>query len=176
MAQHNDYLIRVKANQKKLYQGIEAIFKEQAPVNRFLEYERTRERQTQRRVWVYDQIEGLDVTWAGLRQVVVVERSGWRGGVPYQDRAYYITSLSWRAEALSKGIRGHWGIENRLHWIKDVVFKEDTTRLGGSQVPEKRSVLLNFVITIFRKNKMDSITRAIRKVAHDIEAICKLIE
>ena len=68
-----------------------------------------------------------------MKSLIKVERNGTRAGT-YHQVAYYISSLVRSATDFAKGIRGHWGIENRLHWLKDVIFDEDhsTIRMGNA--------------------------------------------
>ena len=57
-----------------------------------------------------------------LRRIIKVERRGSRGDKTYEETAYYISSLTESAQVFAKIIRGHWKIENQLHWLKDVIF------------------------------------------------------
>ncbi|MFN6483435.1 MULTISPECIES: ISAs1 family transposase [unclassified Nostoc] len=66
---------------------------------------------------------------------------GSRGGKPYHDIACYISSLICTAQEFAQGIRGHWGIENRLHWVKDVVLNEDRSTIHLGNAPANLSVL-----------------------------------
>ncbi|NES25826.1 MAG: ISAs1 family transposase [Symploca sp. SIO3E6] len=80
-------------------------------------------------VSVFDDLRGISGEWVGLACLVKVERIGTRAGKPYQQLAYYISSKCLDAAQFAQGIRGHWGIENRLHWVKDVVLDEDSSRI-----------------------------------------------
>jgi predicted transposase YbfD/YdcC len=66
--------------------------------------------------------------WRDCQTVVRVERTTTRAGKVSQETHYYISSLQAEAAVLLHCIRTHWGIENRCHWILDVVFKEDASR------------------------------------------------
>jgi predicted transposase YbfD/YdcC len=110
-----------------------------------------------------------------LARLVKVERLGTRAGKPYEQIAYYISSLSLNAAQFAQGIRGHWGIENRLHWIKDVVFEEDTSKIRLGNAPANLSMIRNLAIAILRYNGYSSITRAVRMIGHNLERIFLLI-
>ena len=69
----------------------------------------------------------LESTWVGIQRLIRVMRVGFRGGKPYQQTAYYISSMNLDATEFGKQTRRHWHIENRLHWVKNVVMKEDET-------------------------------------------------
>ena len=63
--------------------------------------------------------------WGKITSLIKVERSGTRAQKDYEHLGYYISSLSVSAEIFASKIRGHWLMENQLHLVKDVVFKED---------------------------------------------------
>ncbi|MDZ4877543.1 MAG: hypothetical protein CLLPBCKN_006978 [Chroococcidiopsis cubana SAG 39.79] len=87
--------------------------------------EKNRGRITCRIVRVFTDVTVIDLDWVGLQSLISVERIGSRHGKPYQQTNYYISSLFTSALEFAQAIRWHWGIENRLHWVKDVIFGED---------------------------------------------------
>jgi predicted transposase YbfD/YdcC len=87
-------------------------------------------------VEVFDCLTGIAQDWLGLRRFIRVQRQGTRQGKPYTQCSYYITSLATTAQQFAAGIRGHWGIENRLHWVKDVIFREDDCPLKLADAPQ----------------------------------------
>lgn len=121
----NEYVITVKDNQPRLLAQLKTKAKRQKPYARFVDVEKNRGRITCRIVQVFTDLKGIDLDWVGVRCLVQVERIGSREGKPYYQTNYYISSLLTSALDLAKGIRSHWGIENRLHWVKDVIFGED---------------------------------------------------
>ena len=81
------------------------------------------------------------------------------------ERAYAITSLSpERADAarLLEIWRGHWGIENRLHWVRDVVFGEDQSQVRSGSAPQLMAALRNLVIGTLRLSGVNNIAAALR--------------
>ncbi len=80
------------------------------------------------------------------------------------------------AEKFAQGIRGHWGIENRLHWVKDVVFQEDNSKIRMSNAPANLSVMKAIAINILRRNGHTSITIAQRFLSNDIDKLLTLVE
>jgi predicted transposase YbfD/YdcC len=125
----NDYVITVKGNQPRLLAQLKTTAKHQKPCHRVIDVEKTRGRITCPIVEVFTQLKGIDSSWQGLKSLVHVERIGIRQGKPYQQTNYYISSLLTGAGEFADRIRSHWGIENRLHWIKDVI---DSWRGYGS--------------------------------------------
>jgi predicted transposase YbfD/YdcC len=125
---------------------------------------------------VFDCLAGIAEDWLGLRRFVRVQRQGTRQGKPYTQSSYYITSLATTARQFAVGIRGHWGIENRLHWVKDVVFREDDCPLKLAHAPENWGLIRTWALNLFRLHGEVSITKAQRRVAHDIDALFLLIQ
>jgi predicted transposase YbfD/YdcC len=137
----NDYAIAVKANQKNLYRQIRHNTENSQPKSRYITAEKTRNRVTTRTIEVFHDLNGISPEWAGLESLIKVERIGSRGGKPYHQVAYYISSKVCSASDFAKGIRGHWGIENRLHWVKDVIFDEDHSTIRMGNAPGNLSVM-----------------------------------
>jgi len=119
---------------------------------------------------------GIDLDWVGLPSLVQVERIGIRGGKPYQQTSYYISSLVTSALEFAQGIRGHWGIENRLHWVKDVLFREDAAPFKDYNAATNWSFIRTIAINIARMCGYDSLTKAERFLAHDIDKLFSLLE
>ncbi|MHC5724128.1 MAG: ISAs1 family transposase [Nostoc sp.] len=125
---------------------------------------------------VFDDLTGISQEWTGLKSLIKVERIGTRAGKPYQQVAYYISSLVKSAVDFAKGIRGHWGIENRLHWVKDVIFNEDHSTIRKGNAPANLSVLRTFALNILRRNGYSSITLAQRFTSNDIDKLLSFVE
>ena len=73
---------------------------------------------------------------------------------------YYISDLKENAETFSHVIRNHWKIENSLHYVEDVAFLEDFSRMRTSQIPSVTSLLRSLAINILNLNKIDNKTQA----------------
>ena len=128
-------------NQKNLYCQITKNTDNSKPTSRYITAEKTRNRFTTRTVEVFHNLTGISPEWAGLKSLIKVERNGIRAGKPYHQLAYYISSLVYSATNFAKGIRRHWGIENRLHWVKDVIFDEDHSTIRTRNAPANLSVM-----------------------------------
>ena len=168
-------MIAVKGNQKRLYAQIQLITEQATALSLDITTERRSDRVTTRTVSVFDDLTGISCEWLGLARLVKVERLGTRAGKPYHQIAYYISSLSLNAAQFAQGIRGHWGIENRLHWVKDVVLGEDNSRMRQGNAPANLSIFRSLAIAILRYNGYSSITSAIRMIGHNLEQIFLLI-
>ncbi len=115
----NDYVITVKGNQPRLLAKLKTITEAQKPCERFVDIEKNRGRTTCRLVSVFADLRGIDCDWLRAKTCIQVERIGIRSGKQYLQTNYYISSLLSKAVTFAEGIRQHWGIENRLHWVKD---------------------------------------------------------
>ncbi|MBH8552107.1 ISAs1 family transposase [Nostocaceae cyanobacterium CENA357] len=80
------------------------------------------------------------------------------------------------AKEFATGIRGHWGIENCLHWVKDVVFKEDNSTIRMGNASANLSILRAIALNILRRNGHTSITIAQRFISHDIDKLLHLMK
>jgi predicted transposase YbfD/YdcC len=172
----NDYVIAVKGNQPNLYKQIQQNMKLSQPQSVDTSFEEIRDRITERRVSVFDNLENISSQWVGLKRIVLVERFGTRASKSYSETAYYISSIDLDASEFAQGIRGHWGIENRLHWVKDVVFYEDKSQMVDGYAAPNFSILRSFVINLFRHNGFSSMTQAIRHCAHNILLLFSFLE
>jgi len=93
----------------------------------------------------------------------------------YHEVVYYISNLKLDAEKFACGIRGHWGIENRLHYVKDVVFREDDSPITNINAATNLSIITTIAINLLRNNGYSSITKAIRQVGNSWGDLCSMI-
>lgn len=164
----NDYIIAVKANQGNLFKLLKAEFQQALPLSVDCQIEQTRDRQTQRTVAVLEPPAGVDPAWVGVQRVIKVERSGTRAQKPVSETVFYLSSLTLDAAAFAHRIREHWHVENRLHWVKDVVLQEDTAPLCAGHAPTNFAIVRTIAVNLFRAHGFASITKGIRQLAHDI--------
>jgi predicted transposase YbfD/YdcC len=115
-------------------------------------------------------------TWPGLARIIEVERTGRRGSKPYAERRFYVSSHTAEADEFACIVRGHWQIENALHWVKDVILGEDDYATRAGYAPQNAALLRTLMITLFRLAGFRSITAARRWLAHDVPALCRLLE
>jgi predicted transposase YbfD/YdcC len=109
-----------------------------------------------RRVWVCDEVGWIKAAadWPGLRQVVVVESCREIYGKVSTERRYYIAShRTLDAQRTAEAIRYHWGIENQVHWILDVIFHEDQSRIRREFGPENFARVRRMVLNKLRAYK-----------------------
>ena len=130
-----------------------------------------------RTVEVYSTPAELSEDWVGLASFVIVKRSVKTKKKKTKEIAYFISSLpsTTPASIFQKGIRHHWKIENTLHYVKDVTFGEDASRIRTGQAPENMSLIRNIVLNLFHVDGATNIAQAIRMVAHDPLKMWKMI-
>jgi len=106
--------------------------------------------------------------WPGLKQVCRIERTVKEKGCVTTEIAYAISSLTAeRASAadLLNYNRGHWGIENRLHWVRDVSLGEDACRANIENCPQNLAALRNVGLTLMRRAGLNEILSTLRDFA-----------
>lgn len=106
--------------------------------------------------------------WPGVAQVCRVERTVRRNGVETREVDYAITSVpreSADAATLLSWWRGHWGIENRLHWVRDVTMGEDASRIRTGSGPQGMASVRNAAIGFLRSQQVGNIAAALRRNA-----------
>lgn len=163
----------VKGNQKNLHRQIDHHISQTLPIQDFQQTERTRDRLINRTVKVFTPPTALDPLWVGVNCVITVFRHGTRGKQDYQssDTTFYLSSLSPNSSRIPQGIRQHWSIENRLHWVKDVVTQEDSSPQLNGYASTNISILKSWVLNLLRIHGIDSITEAIDTLAHNLKLI-----
>lgn len=91
--------------------------------------------------------------WAGLRAIGLVERERRVGEALARETRYYLLSGPGDAAAFGHAVRSHWGIENRVHWILDVAFREDESRVRAGDGSENLAVLRHFALNLLRLDR-----------------------
>jgi predicted transposase YbfD/YdcC len=160
--QQSDYALLVKNNQPGLAAAIEGFF-ETAARTGYQDVAHTRAewidkdhgRIETRRCIVSNNLSCLvdRFDWPGVKTLVMVESSRDINGVVSAERRYYISSRLADADHMGTVVRGHWEIENGLHWSLDVVFGEDQARMRQGNSAENFSILRRIALNLFRQDK-----------------------
>ena len=172
----NDYIIQVKGNQKNLLKQVKInTFDEKQSVSSFTEETQSRGRLEVRKTFVYKDLTDISSEWTGLQRLIRVERSVKTKKDESHETTYYISSYcSNKASFFAKHIRNHWGIENRLHWVKDVVMNEDKSKTISGMAAENMSILRNIAINLFRVNGYYSIKYATEICVNNLKELVRL--
>ena len=161
-----DYVLAVKANQPALHAAVRAVLDE-AILERFAGLRHgyaqwvdgDHGRVETRRVWVSDQaarhLGAAGGDWPGLGSLVVVESVREVPGKPTStQRRYFVSSLDDNdAERMGQLVRGHWSVENQLHWQLDVSFAEDQRRVRQDHAAENFSRLCRIALNLLKQDK-----------------------
>jgi len=169
-AQGGDYFFAVKANQPSLREDVATLFAappwdETQPAN--LRVNRGHGREELRLLRCSTGLTGC-TAWPGLGMVCTVQRVVTRAGTTSYDQAYAVTSLRprRRSAALCQALwRGHWRIENGLHYVRDVTFGEDQCQVRTGNGPQALAALRNGVIGILRQAGHTNLAAALRTYA-----------
>jgi len=94
-----------------------------------------------------------DRAWPNLKSVVCIESTRRIGDAVSTEARHYLSSLPADAKALSAAVRSHWGIENRLHWVLDVSFREDDCRVRIDHAPENFAILRHIALNVLRRDR-----------------------
>ncbi len=86
-----------------------------------------------------------------VAMIGMVESHTERSGKIEQERRYYLCSAKLDAETFARAVRSHWHVENRLHWILDVVFQDDLARLRSGHGPENMAVVKHMALNLLQK-------------------------
>ena len=162
-----DYVLAVKENQPTLYHKVKTLLDEAILDNfdamrhdLFQSVDGDHGRIETRRVWMTDEVhwlgEELLGNWTGLASVVAVEsqRQDMASGNTSIQRRYFISSRrSIDAKIMAQTVRGHWAVENKLHWQLDVSFDEDQRRIRKNHGAENFSRLCRLALNLLKRDK-----------------------
>lgn len=137
-------------------------------------------------VKVYDNVdEILKENWTNLNRFIAIEKSVTQHSRPNrktqkqlittQSISYRISDVKLSAEVFAKGIREHWGIENRIHWVKDVNFKEDNNSIKKDNGAVNMSIFSTISLNYLRQNIDDSIKNAQILFCQNVKELFKTI-
>ena len=161
----NDYLVAVKGNQPKLLAHLQTFSRHRKPKDIHHSEVIQKGRVEQRTVHVFHASDLDRLGWPAVQSILWVKRSGLRNGQTYCNECYYISSVQTSAKQWQSLIQDHWGIENRLHWPKDVLFDEDKTRLEDPKALIAGSIIRSFIINILRLRGYQSLKPTLIAIA-----------
>jgi predicted transposase YbfD/YdcC len=153
-SRRSDYILGLKGNQGTLCAEAENFFAQVLAVSQdewereckcdyFVSEEKSRNRQEKREVWATDDLDWLPQrdAWKDLKSIVCIRSTRMLNAKSSVELRYYISSREASAELLGKGIRSHWGVENKVHHILDVAYNEDKCRMRKDHGAENMSVI-----------------------------------
>ena len=157
-----DYALALKKNQGQLYEDVKDLFEyERKEGFEDVDYDFHRTvnkghgRIETRQCWAISEPDHLrylnkNNKWSKLTSIVMVEAERLVDGETSVESRYYISSLPNNAKALLEATRGHWGIENRVHWVLDVAFREDESRVRKGSAAENLATLRRMALNLIK--------------------------
>jgi predicted transposase YbfD/YdcC len=171
-----NYVLAAKDNQPTLVEAIETSFvkidnptdNENTGSRHYATQEKSRGRNEQRDYVIAPipkEMFALKSEWKGLRTIGRVIAKVERDGKQSEEVRYFISSLPPKVKQFADAVRSHWGIENSLHWVLDVVFGEDASAIHVGHGPENFGFLRRFVISLLKRDTSEGSLRRKRKRA-----------
>ena len=153
-----DYLLAVKANQPTLRKETEDAFAAASEIDAFVDHDKGHGRIERRTVSVVKEVDWLDgdrrfpgeLRLPHAKTLVRVRSRAELSDRSRFETRYYVSSADLSAEQAAQAVRGHWGIENQLHWTLDVVFGDDQSRLRKGHGARNMAVVRHFAINLIR--------------------------
>jgi predicted transposase YbfD/YdcC len=157
------YVISLKGNQETLHAEVERLFNEareegfETVPHAYTEtLEKDHGRIERRRYWITDRVDGVRRAerWACLSSIGMVESERTLGGETSREVRYFISSLPGDdAKLFAAAVRRHWEVENGLHWVLDVAFREDDSRIRKDHAPENVAMLRHVALNLLKADK-----------------------
>lgn len=169
-----DYVFTVKGNQPGLFKACKNLPWKQVPSQ--ATHSRGHGRQATRTIKVITAPAWVEFT--GATQIAQLRRTVTRAGKRTVEVVYLITSADHHSAppaTLAAWVQGHWGIENRLHWVRDVTFDEDRSQTRTGTAPQVMATLRNTAISLLRLSGVTNIAQGLRHHARDPNTVLKLV-
>jgi predicted transposase YbfD/YdcC len=161
-----DYVLPVKENQPKLLETLQGLFDDPKEMHWVTcDHHRTVDeghgRQEIRECWSTSDPEYLQylttlADWQGVRSIAMVQAHREQAGQTTVTRRYFISSLKSDAKLLLQAVRTHWEIENKVHWVLDIAFREDDCRIRQGNGAENFAVLRHIALNLLRREASTS--------------------
>ena len=155
-----DYVLALKGNQGTAFTEVktfldDALQRKEAHLVTLETNDKRHGRVEVRRYWQSEKLEWFADrrAWEGLQSVGVVEARRTVKGKESVERRYYLSSLKNDAEKFARAVRGHWGVENNLHWVLDVIFGADQSRARSGYAAENLAQTRRMAIHLLRQDK-----------------------
>lgn len=168
-----NYVLSLKGNHPLLHEEIEHFFADSrkdgfkdVAYDYHEEYSKGHGRIERRRYWTTEKIDWMTVKeeWKGLKSIGMTECVREINGVKTTDVRYHLCSIPQNAKQYAAAVRGHWGIENSLHWVLDVVFMEDGSRIRKDYAPENMALVRHIFYNLLKNDKATKLSMRQKKL------------
>ena len=152
-----DYIFALKGNQESLSEDVKLFFQSPAETKSHTDCDKGHGRIEIRTVHVVNDVawlQNMHPNWQTIKSIIKLDSTREIGDKKTQETRYYISSLDASPETTLQAIRIHWGIENSLHWILDMSFGEDHSRIRKNNAPYIMTILRHMVCNMLQKAKM----------------------
>ena len=168
-----DYLLALKGNQKSLHDEVRLFFENTQSLERFETTDNDHGRVEIRRAYISKEVNWLTGSkrepnaphFPHLARVGMVESEVEVKGKTTIARRYFLTSAHFSAKEFLRATRAHWGVENCLHWVMDVVFHDDLMRLRTDNGPANMAIMRHTALNMFKGSKAKMSLKTKRKTA-----------
>ena len=166
----NHYLAAVKGNQPKLYKAIQRQFTEHDSFGSICKGHGRIEKRRVSTAYLDFKLPG----WSSVKTIIKVESERQlRYKMEFSTR-YYISDLSESAVEFYQRIRGYWGVENKVHYVRDVTQGEDKSRIRTKPLPQILAIARNLALNLYRNSGFDNMAQAQRKCQFSLKQIASL--
>ena len=156
-----NYVLGLKGNQSALHHDVPLLFEQKPKAVRFLstnETDKGHGRIETRTCTVTEDIDWLKTThahWKNLKSIIEIESTRDIKGKISVEKRYYISDHAANPNLIANAIRQHWGIENKLHWVLDISFGDDQSRIRKGNAPQNMAIIKKTVLNLLRIMKKD---------------------
>ena len=155
-----DYVFSLKGNQETVHQEVRdflegELLADASKLASFAQVEKDHGRLETRRYWLSDQLDWFEdlADWEGLRTVGMVESVRETPQGTSTERRFFLSSLPLDVQRFARAVRGHWGVENQLHWVLDVQMNEDQSRARAGYAAENLATLRRLALNLLKKEQ-----------------------
>lgn len=153
-----DYVVALKGNHGVFHEEVKQYWEDPQLRKEADHYETTEKghgRLEQRRHWSTEDLDWFadKAQWPGIKSIGCVEAERTIQGQTSVGKRYYLSSLGEDAQELARSVRAHWSVENNLHWVLDVVFREDESRVRMGHAAENFALLRRMALSLIKKDK-----------------------
>jgi predicted transposase YbfD/YdcC len=166
----NHYLAAVKGNQHKLYQAVKTQFVEHDSFNNIVKGHGRIEKRKVSTAYLDLKLS----KWSSIKTLIKIESERQLRYKTEFSTRYYISDLTESAFEFYQRIRGYWGVENKVHYVRDVTQGEDKSRIRTNPLPQIFAVARNLALNLYRDAGFDNMAQAERKCKYGLDRILEI--